>query len=310
MSTPGQIVARAVVAGLFAANAAALGAQHPTDDIEWNIENLRPRGQAVIPIYDGWYPKPDGTFDLCFGYYNLNLEEVLDIPVGPDNFIEPARFNGKQPTHFMVVPPPPNLYRRYFCVFTVNVPANFGKNRVVWTLKLRGRSYSVPGHMASKNYQLPEITAAASGRASVAPVVKFEPTGPEGRGKSGVWANRTASVGKPLDLQISVPPPPKGTELDAVSMDDPDDSPAAGDKGPKRIWWVFWAQHQGPGSVAFEPQASDVLPGDDKVSTKATFSEPGEYVLRVQAIDDPTENGSYEYHCCWTNGYVKVTVTK
>src|SRR5687768_15264939 len=72
-------------------------AQHPTEDIEWNIMNLRASGQPVIPIFEGWYERPDGTFDLCFGYFNLNTEEVLDIPLGPDNFIEPSQFNGRQP---------------------------------------------------------------------------------------------------------------------------------------------------------------------------------------------------------------------
>ena len=41
--------------------------------------------------------------------------------------------------------------------------------------------------------------------------------------------------------------------------------------------------------------------------TTATFSEPGEYVVRVQSIYSTT---SFEYHCCWTNGYIPVTVTR
>ena len=40
-------------------------------------------------------------------------------------------------------------------------------------------------------------------------------------------------------------------------------------------------------------------------TTTATFSEPGDYLLRVQAIDG---TGSFEFYCCWTNGYVEVTV--
>ena len=35
---------------------------------------LRPAGQPVIPIFDGWYENPDGTKSMCFGYKNLNLE--------------------------------------------------------------------------------------------------------------------------------------------------------------------------------------------------------------------------------------------
>ena len=40
--------------------------------------------------------------------------------------------------------------------------------------------------------------------------------------------------------------------------------------------------------------------------TTARFSEPGEYLLRVQSIYSTT---SFEYHCCWTNGFIPVAVT-
>jgi hypothetical protein len=43
-----------------------------------------------------------------------------------------------------------------------------------------------------------------------------------------------------------------------------------------------------------------------QASTTATFSAPGEYVLRVKAIEDFS---AFVQHCCWTNGYVTVTVT-
>ena len=35
------------------------------------------------------------------------------------------------------------------------------------------------------------------------------------------------------------------------------------------------------------------------------FREPGEYVLLVQVL-----GGGYHNQCCWTNGYVEVTVTR
>jgi len=43
------------------------------------------------------------------------------------------------------------------------------------------------------------------------------------------------------------------------------------------------------------------------VSTKATFSTPGEYVLRVQGNDESGEGGG-GFQCCWTNTYVRVSV--
>jgi len=44
-----------------------------------------------------------------------------------------------------------------------------------------------------------------------------------------------------------------------------------------------------------------------KSVTTATFSEPGEYVLRV-VVNDWSGNGGHGFQCCWTNGQVKVTV--
>jgi hypothetical protein len=44
-----------------------------------------------------------------------------------------------------------------------------------------------------------------------------------------------------------------------------------------------------------------------KATTTATFSEPGEYVLRVVA-NDWSGDGGRGAQCCWTNGQVKVSV--
>jgi hypothetical protein len=47
-------------------------------------------GQNVVPVYEGWEPNPDGSFNLVFGYFNRNWEEEIDLPVGPNTRIEPA----------------------------------------------------------------------------------------------------------------------------------------------------------------------------------------------------------------------------
>jgi hypothetical protein len=308
-----NVVTGVVAAGLLATTSTTLRAQHPTEQMEWMFSNLRPSGQPVIPIFDGWYQKEDGSFDLCFGYFSLNTKEALDIPLGADNFIEPKKFDGAQPTHFMPVPGPPNLYRRYFCTFPVNVPANFGKTaRVVWTLRVRGKTYSVPGHLASINYKIQELSAKEAGRASAAPVIKFLPAGPEGRGRSGVKAGpMTVAVGSPLPLSLSVAGPPSVPGPGGVMDAGDDEERPFVRNGKTRAWWVVWAKHQGAGEVTFTPPDIDLWKGEDSTAaTKATFSAPGHYVLRVQAIDNPSENGSYQFHCCWTNGYVNVTVTK
>lgn len=45
------------------------------------------------------------------------------------------------------------------------------------------------------------------------------------------------------------------------------------------------------------------------MTTIATFSEPGDYVVRVRATDSGIEAAGHS-QCCWTNGFVKVTVTR
>jgi hypothetical protein len=292
------VVALCGVAGVLHS---PLQAQHPVEGTEWMISNLRPSGQPVIPIFDGYYVKADGTYDLCFGYMNFNTEEVLEIPLGPENFVEPAQFDGAQPSTFLEVPPPPNLFRRYFCTFVVNVPADWGAERVWWTLVQDGREFRVPGHLNSPNYQLEELHQFS--RNSWAPVVSFvSPPGPEGRGRSGIRTSAEATVGTPLPLSIRVSPTPESANTRAS------EEGGGGGDGPRREWWVSWAKHQGPGEVTFAQDQIDLFERTGVAETTVTFAEPGTYVLRLQVIDTPGEGGSYQFHCCWTNAYVDVTV--
>ena len=283
------IPAALVAAGLLVEASTSLKAQQVErfDGMPLMLENLRPSGQPVIPFFDGWIPNEDGSHDLCFAYFNLNLEEELHIPLGPDNFIEPAEFDGGQPTHFHAVPPG---YRRYYCAFTVNVPPDFGDQRVVWTLTVRGQSYSVPGHTERREYLLEDLYHRSED--AIAPWLRFlEPVESEAaRGRSGVSVGpATAVVGNPLTLTISVTdaePQPTGDE--------------------PRSFEVLWYKHRGPaGEVGFAEPSIELEKGEPTATTTATFSEPGDYVLRVAAL-----NGSFFQHCCWTNGYVKVTVTR
>lgn len=65
--------------------------------------------------------------------------------------------------------------------------------------------------------------------------------------------------------------------------------------------------HQGPGEVTFADPEIEIAEDDpERVETTATFSEPGEYVLRVFANDRSGGGGS---QCCWTNAFVRVNVS-
>ena len=70
---------------------------------------------------------------------------------------------------------------------------------------------------------------------------------------------------------------------------------------------ILWAKYSGPGDVTFSEDRPSV-PADGKVSTEATFSAPGEYIIRVQ-VNDRSGEGGGGFQCCWTNTHVKVTVT-
>ena len=230
-----HLVTRGVAAALLLIVWAPLVAQRRASErrvadpggTQFNIQLLRPSGGPVIPIFEGWYQHPDGTYELTFGYFNVNTEEVLEIPIGSDNFIEPSQFDGRQPTHFL---PVPEGDRRHWGVFTVTVPADFGDRDVVWTLRVRGQTLSVPGRVTRP----PQLDGwIFTGETTASPVLRLEPGGPEGRGPWGVSSRRLeATVGRPLPLTV-------WTTRDQNFRDD------------TRPINVKWFKHQGPGDAIF-----------------------------------------------------------
>ena len=77
------------------------------------------RGQNASPAFEGWEKNSDGSFNFLFGYMNRNWEEELNVPIGPDNNIEPGGPDQGQPTRL--------LPRRNRFVFRVRVPSDWGK---------------------------------------------------------------------------------------------------------------------------------------------------------------------------------------
>jgi hypothetical protein len=74
---------------------------------------------------------------------------------------------------------------------------------------------------------------------------------------------------------------------------------------------VIWSKYRGPGPVTFK-ELEPALDEAGKATTTATFREPGEYTLRVLAWDSSGRPArgimAVGFQCCWTNGYIKVTV--
>jgi len=55
----------------------------------------------VTGAFEGWYENGDGPRGFLIGYYNRNTQEELDIPIGPNNRIDPGGPDMGQPTHFL-----------------------------------------------------------------------------------------------------------------------------------------------------------------------------------------------------------------
>jgi len=256
------------------------------------MEPLHDSGQNVTAVYEGWFKNPDGSFSLLFGYFNRNLKEELDIPVGLNNRFDRGGTDHGQPTHF--------LPRRQWGVFTVTVPQDFGDNKITWTLEANGQATSVPAHLDPRWEISPFFDV---GIGNTPPLISFEEGGPSVQGPRGMSIDLEATLRNPVTLNLWVADDAKTFQGGKA----PDTTPVT----------VTWSKFRGPGAVNFANNKPTVEKANGKwkpapvysgkATTTATFSEPGEYVLRVVANDWSGEGGG-GFQCCWTNGQVKVSV--
>src|SRR5262245_50283847 len=113
-------------------------------------------GQSVQPIFEGWTKNPDGSYQLFFGYLNRNHVEEVQVAVGAENKIEPGGPDRGQPTYF---------YTRFNRqLFSVTVPADWGKKEVIWTLVVHGQSERAVGWLRPDWEIAPPGTGTGSGR--------------------------------------------------------------------------------------------------------------------------------------------------
>jgi hypothetical protein len=238
----------------------------------------------VTPSFEGWFENPDGSYTLSFGYFNRNYREELDIQPGPNNRFEPGPPDQGQPTHF--------LPRRQTGIFTVVVPKDFGTKKLTWTITANGQTNSIPGHLRPE-WEIDALKEVTSG--NTPPVIKFAPSGKAGQGPSGVTASVNVAMPNPASLDVWV------TDDNVRKRENEGRGPALG---------VSWSKYRGPGRVTFR-DAAPKIDGTSKAATTATFSEPGQYTLRVLAWDASGNQGTVMavgFQCCWTNGYINVIV--
>jgi hypothetical protein len=265
------------------------------------------RGQSIAPAFEGWEENEDGSFSFVFGYMNRNWEEEVDLPAGAENSFSPGPADRGQPTHF--------LPRRNRFVFKVRVPADFGDQELVWTLTSGGETEKAYATL-HRDYRLDgvvimsETGALGAGssddelRGNKAPVIQLE-------GSSSV----NAAVGEPVTLTVRVSddalpsargisrPPPGATpeQLLARAL-----RPVVRVTVTKVVArHVAWFVYRGTGKVTFDtpqvktwedtrpfansPWAPFWIPPPEPEGgrwvVRATFHEPGTYVLRARADD-------------------------
>jgi len=243
----------------------------------------RERGASVTPAYEGWYPNSDGSFSLLIGYFNRNSKETLDIPIGPNNRIEPGEPDQGQPTHFEI--------GRQWGVFVVKVPRDFGNKAIRWTLVANGETQTIPFTL---NPAYPITPFKELGMGNRPPVLWFAQEGPKVTGPpDAVAATYTGSVNQPVPIQVWV--------------EDPKAEYEGRGRGGATVANLSFHKYRGPGAVTFDRARVSASKQGEMIAASATFAAPGEYLLRVQANDESGEGGG-GFQCCWTNTYVKVTV--
>ena len=232
-------------------------------------------GQNVVPVFEGWERNADGSFNMVFGYMNRNYEEELDIAVGPSNRLEPGEIDQGQPAHFYP--------RRQQFVFKVRVPADWGKNDLIWTLTTRGKTEKAYATLLPfweidvGTYQQNRGGPGELGEEDDAPSIRVEGA-----------ADRTVAVGASLALDAFVIDDGRPSSRPSQSGSNPRvEGPLSQavvrlDRGTRL--GVIWVVYRGDAkAVTFDPRKIAVA--DGKASTTVRFTNPGTYLLRAYADD-------------------------
>ncbi|MEQ8406807.1 MAG: hypothetical protein RKH07_00840 [Gammaproteobacteria bacterium] len=299
--TATALLATLVASMLVVATANAQSVQRP----------LRPsasQGIPVIPFMEGWYDNADGSITVSFGYHNRNKENIV-VPKGDNNFIVPAAMNGMQPEVYFP--------GRHHGVFAVTIPMDREDETVWWHLISAGQELKVPGERGSSAYELDRNPRP---QGSVQPLIWFD-DGQQGSGPEGVVAatTKTTSVGSPIALEVFTEDPSKRDRSDPRFIKPLDTR-------------VSWYKHQGPGEVSFsehdstplvesrEGEVLGLIPapevavmvsgGKGPARVMASFSEPGDYLVRARLDNWKSSDSDGLDQCCWSNAYQRIRVTQ
>lgn len=262
--------------------------------------SIREAGSSVTGAYEGWYSTTDGSVRLLVGYFNRNTRQELDIPVGPNNAIEPGGPDQGQPTHF--------LTGRQWGVFSIKAPKGLGTKKLTWVLTANGQTNVITLHTAPDWVVEPYEDAASK---NTPPVLRFQPNGSTFSGPpAGLAATYSTTMSNPVALTTWITD--EGPKVNVPETPPPGQTRRRDSSGfpiqPPPPLSITWSKYRGPGTVTFEnakPPIDNANGG--KATTSAAFSAPGEYLLRAQ-LNDQSGQGGGGFQCCWTNAHVAVAV--
>jgi hypothetical protein len=258
-------------------------------------------GSSVTGAFEGWFDNPDGSRTFAVGYLNRNRQREVDIPIGPNNHIDPGGPDMGQPTHF--------LPGRQTGIFTVTVPKSFPiTSRLTWTLAMNGETNTIPFTLKPEYNFSPFKDEAVGNTPPVLHLLAESAAGIQGpiAAVSKAVAAKSTSVGTPLELPVWADDDAKYTSLT--------NAPMLRARPPVTM---SWSKFRGPGTVTFDnarPVLKTIAGGQVNQQYKGTavatakFSAGGDYILHA-TLNDYSGNGGGGEGCCWTNGLVKVTVT-
>ena len=263
---------------------------------------------------------------MLVGYFNRNTKQEFDIPAGPNNRIEPGGPDQGQPTHFNA--------GRQWGVFTIKLPKDFGTKKL--TLDDRRQRLHQHDHAPHATPTTSSSRSRTPANKNTPPKLKFEPngpifTGPPNDDRREVHRHRrraaaAAPCGCPTKVRRSTCPSraagagrgARGADAAAGAAGATGATGAAGGRGaargaapegftPPPPMALTWTKFRGPGDVKFDNNKPSIdRAADGKAVTNATFSAPGDYILRVEG-NDSTGSGGGGFQCCWSNAHVGVT---
>lgn len=313
-------VAGACIVAMLAPHMAA----QVSDRLPIPLKPFGDSGEAIYPSFEGWGLSQDGnSYYIVLGYKNRNRKQVVEVPVGPNNRIEPGGPDYGQPTVFQP--------GRQTSIFAIKVPKDFGDKKLTWTLVANGQPTSITFYL-NREYNMSLYKEEANG--NVPPHMKASPNEPMVSGPTtGFIQTLTAKVGQPLPLKLWVsdaPPteqnwetilsargrrPPTFTPSQVAIIEGrvigvPAAPPPANTPAPPDMT-VVWTKMRGPGTVTMSPPDGVPLVTNGNPDTvveanaTATFSVPGEYVLRVAPVE---ADDGFDGLCCFSFANIKVNV--